>query len=666
MSTDVKRMENLIEELNAATRAYDEGKPYMSDQEWDELYFELLQLEKRFGIAYSNSPTQKIDYQVVSALNKVEHNHPMLSLAKTKEVQEVANFLGDGKSYTVMCKMDGLTCSVRYYNGKLVGAETRGNGIVGEDILHNALVLPSIPKYISYKGELVVDGEIICPYDVFTNNFSSEYKNPRNFAAGSIRLLNSKECSTRGLEFVAWDVITPLYIDDSEIELSLSSKLELIRGMDFTIVPYFTVSNGFLYGDAKINQLNNFIEALKKQAEENAYPIDGMVFKFEDTVYGRSLGSTGHHFKNAIAYKFYDETYETRIIDIEWTMGRTGILTPVAIFEPIDMDGSTVERASLHNLGILRQIFGAVGAFRGQKIEVFKANMIIPQIARAYMPDFKLDENSMIRNPKVCPICGGDVTYSRNDASEFLHCADPDCPGKLINRLDHFCGKKGLDIKGLSKATLDKLIEWDWVNNYTRLFFLHEFRADWMKKPGFGLRSVDKILDAIKEASNCELHQFLCAIGIPLIGSTASKQLAQTFETYEKFREAIDSGFKFFTLPNFGVEMHNAIMKFDYREPDGMVKEGIITFKTPTVEEQNETSLQGLTFVITGKVAKFKNRDELKTKIESLGGKVTGSVSKNTNFLINNDNKSTSAKNVSAQKLGVPIITEVEFIEKFL
>ena len=657
MSTDIKRMENLIEELNAATRAYDEGKPYMSDQEWDEKYFELLSLEKRFGIAYADSPTQTINFQVVSELKKIQHNHPMLSLAKTKSIEEVERFLGK-KSYVAMCKMDGLTCSLRYYNGKLVSAETRGNGEVGEDILHNALVIPSIPKYISYKDELIVDGEIICCLDTFTNNFADTYRNARNFAAGSIRLLDSQECHSRDLTFVAWEVIKGF---DEETELFW--KLNQLSQLDFTVVPHFV--NYFTTDKATVS-VEWDINKLKEEAEANAYPIDGLVFKFNDIAYGQSLGSTGHHFKNAIAYKFYDETYETRIIDIEWTMGRTGILTPVAIFEPIDMDGSTVERASLHNLGILRQIFGAVGAFRGQKVEVFKANMIIPQIARAYMPDFKLDENSMIRNPKVCPICGGDVTYSRNDASEFLHCADPDCPGKLINRLDHFCGKKGLDIKGLSKATLDKLIEWDWVNNYTRLFFLHEFRADWMKKPGFGLRSVDKILDAIKEASNCELHQFLCAIGIPLIGSTASKQLAQTFETYEKFREAIDSGFKFFTLPNFGVEMHNAIIKFDYREADGMVKENIITFKTPTVQEQSETNLQGITFVITGKVTKFKNRDELKTKIENLGGKVTGSVSKNTNFLINNDNKSTSAKNVSAQKLGVPIITEVEFIEKFL
>ena len=657
MSTDVKRMENLIEELNAATRAYDEGKPYMSDQEWDEKYFELLSLEKRFGVAYENSPTQTINFQVVSELKKIQHNHPMLSLAKTKSVEEVERFLGK-RSYVAMCKMDGLTCSLRYYNGKLVSAETRGNGEVGEDILHNALVIPSIPKYISYKDELIVDGEIICCLDTFTNNFADTYRNARNFAAGSIRLLDSQECHSRDLTFVAWEVIKGF---DEETELFW--KLNQLAQLDFTVVPHFV--NYFSTDKATIS-VEWDIDKLKEEAEMHADPIDGLVFKFNDIAYGQSLGSTGHHFKNAIAYKFYDETYETRIIDIEWTMGRTGILTPVAIFEPIDMDGSTVERASLHNLGILRQIFGVVGAFRGQKVEVFKANMIIPQIARAYMPDFKLDENSMIRNPKVCPICGGDVTYSRNDASEFLHCADPDCPGKLINRLDHFCGKKGLDIKGLSKATLDKLIEWDWVNNYTRLFFLHEFRADWMKKPGFGLRSVDKILASIKEASNCELHQFLCAIGIPLIGSTASKQLAQTFETYEKFREAIDNDFKFFTLPNFGVEMHNAIVKFDYREADGMVKENIITFKTPAIQEQSGTNLQGVTFVITGKVTKFKNRDELKAKIESLGGKVTGSVSKNTNFLINNDNKSTSAKNVGAQKLGVPIITEDEFIEKFL
>lgn len=665
MSTDIKRMENLIEQLNEATRAYDAGKPYMSDHEWDDLYFELLQLEKKYGITYSDSPTQKINFQVVSALKKVEHNHPMLSLAKTKDIQEIANFLGDGNSYTVMCKMDGLTCSVRYYNGKLIGAETRGNGIVGEDILHNALVIPSIPKYISYKGELTIDGEIICPYDVFTNKFLGEYKNPRNFAAGSIRLLDAKECSTRHLQFVAWDMITPLYIDDTGIEISFSNKLERLKDLGFTIVPYFTISNGFLYGDAKIIRLNNFIEALKKQAQEFAYSIDGVVFKFDDVAYGRSLGATEHHFRNAMAYKFYDETYPTVLKDIEWTMGRTGVLTPIAVFEPIDIDGSTVSRASLHNVDIMGQTLHGCG-WVGQKIEVYKANMIIPQIASAEEDEDipHINKKHFLR-PKVCPMCGG-LTELRKDTNTLnVFCTNPDCEGKLINKLDHFCGKKGLDIKGLSKATLEKLIDWGWVSELADLYHLDQYSSEWVQKPGFGQKSVANILVAIEASKNPTLQAFISSLGIPLIGKSMSKELIKTIHSYEEFRAMVDNKFDFSQLDGFAESKTDAIWNFDYRQADA-VYEIVKPLQVEEVVADNQNSLSGYTIVITGKLINFKNRGQLQAAIEAKGGKVVGSVSNNTDFLINNDNKSSSAKNVAAQKLNIPIITESEFIERFL
>lgn len=364
MSADIKRIENLIQELNDATRAYDEGTPYMSDTEWDDLYFELLELEKQFGFAYSDSPTQRINFQTVSALKKIEHNHPMLSLAKTKEVHEVEEFLGN-KDFLAMCKMDGLTCSLYYYNGRLVSAETRGNGIVGEDILHNALVIPSIPKYIPYKQELVVDGEIICCLDTFTNKFADTYKNARNFAAGSIRLLDSKECYNRCLTFIAWEVIKGF--DEYP---TLEERLIKLKSMDFCVVPWAKGST------------EQCIEEIKRLAQENAYPIDGAVFKFNDIAYGKSLGATDHHFKNAIAFKFYDETYETKLIDIEWSMGRTGQISPIALFETINIDGSDVSRASLSNISIMKQTLGE-HPFKGQIIEVSKRNQIIPKIERA-------------------------------------------------------------------------------------------------------------------------------------------------------------------------------------------------------------------------------------------------------------------------------------------
>lgn len=650
----------LVRYLNECTKAYDEGHPKITDEEWDNKYFELQELEKETGLILSNSPTQSISYEIVNALNKVEHSHKMLSLEKTKSVDEVTAFVGK-KDFLVMCKMDGLTCSLTYRNGELVSAETRGNGLVGEDILHNARVLPSIPHKIPYMDELVIDGEIICTYTDF-EKFSSDYKNPRNFAAGSIRLLDSKECASRNLTFVAWDVLTPMMFDNGT-EYKLSQKLNYLVPFGFTVVPYAT--GPAFYADDTEVEMDMFIEQVTQMAQGYGYPIDGAVIKFNDCAYGRSLGETTHHFKNALAYKFYDETYQTSLLDIEWTMGRTGVLTPVAVFEPIDVDGSTVERASLHNVSILNETLHGWG-YKGQKMEVFKANMIIPQIASAEEPeDMPQYEYPWFKRPDCCPVCGGEVKYSKLNDSTNLTCVSPTCPGKLINRLDHFCGKKGLDMKGISKATLEKLIDWGWVSDFTDIFELSIRRSEWVQKPGFGVKSVEKVLNAINTGANCELHQFIAALGIPLIGSTASKELAKHFETWEKFVEAAEGGFAFYTLPNFGSEMHNSIVEFNYAEAR-LLADHYIHFNVPEVAPAPVgESLAGKTFVITGKLTHFKNRDEIKARIEALGGKVTGSVSKNTNFLINNDVNSTSSKNATAKSLGIPILSESDFIQTF-
>ena len=653
--TEETKLLNLIDLANNLTRDYDLGHPTVSDESWDNLYFQIQELEEKLGIYYKHSPTQHIPYDVVNQLNKVEHGHKMLSLQKTKDLSEIEKFL-DNSDSLIMLKMDGLTCSLTYVDGELVSAETRGNGIIGEDILHNALQIRSIPNYIPrISGKLVVDGEIICTTKNF-EMFASEYKNPRNFAAGSIRLLDSKECAKRKLSFIAWDVIEGL--DQYDL---LSERLAHIENYGFTIVPYVF----YPAWDAADNDvpLEDMIDHLKIMAEKNGYPIDGAVAKFNSVPYGKSLGETSHHFKNAMAYKFYDETYPTTLTNIEWTMGRTGVLTPVAIFEPVEIDGTIVERANLHNWTVLNETLHGKG-WRGQKIEVFKANMIIPQIASAE------EDNEYTKMyfeyPYVCPICGsGTVLHQEND-SAFVCCDNDACEGKLINRLDHFCGKKGLDIKGLSKATLEKLIDWGWVKNIPSIFALNYCRDEWVLKPGFGSKSVDKILNAIDYSRNtCELHQFICALGIPLIGSSASKELCKHFYTYQQFRESIDSNYQFFTLPNFGVEMHKAIVNFDYSDADAMVQSGVITFNSTTQKLDQENTLDGLTFVITGKLNHFNNRDAIKDKIESLGGKVTGSVSKNTNYLINNDKDSTSSKNKSAKTLGIPILDEADFIEMF-
>lgn len=648
----IKLMENLITELNKATVAYDKGEPIMSDKEWDDLYFELQSLEKKYGQSLENSPTRKIHFEKVSELKKVKHSHPMLSLDKTKDIDVIKSFFGD-KDRIAMCKMDGLTCSLTYENGKLISAETRGDGIVGEDITHNALVIPSIPNRINYSERLVIDGEIICTYYDF-ENFKDEYKNPRNFASGSIRLLDSKECANRKLTFVAWDVI------EGMSGKLLTENLQELNKLGFNIVP-ITVSD----------TVEVQIDTIKDFAKVFGYPIDGVVFKFNDIEYGKSLGATDHHFKNAIAYKFYDETYSTRLITIHWTMGRTGVLTPVAIFEPIEIDGTIVERASLHNYSVMREIMGNC-AYVGQKIEVFKANQIIPQIKSALKMSYGdvISRGGVSANDELecCPICGGGTEIIKSaDGIMNMYCSNPNCEGKLINRIDHYCSKKGLDIKGLSKATLEKLIDWGWISNIQDIYNLKDIKEEWISKPGFGVKSVNNILSAIEESKKCKLENFISAIGIPLIGRTVSKELVKYINDYDDFKEKIKNNYDFSDIEGFGPAMNKAIHDFDYTSADAIYYT-YLTIEQPQKEEITEggSSLEGMTFVITGKLKSFKNRDELKAVIESKGGKVAGSVSKNTSYLINNDNLSTTAKNKKAQELGIPIITEETFKQKFL
>ena len=651
----IERIKYLVSYLNDCTVAYDSGNPKISDKEWDSLYFELLGLENNYNCRFADSPTQAIHFKTVSELKKVTHNHAMLSLEKTKDLDAVRSFIGN-QEIIAMCKMDGLTCSLTYKDGHLIAAETRGNGIVGEDILHNAMVIPSIPKSITYREDLVIDGEIICTSHNF-ERFASDYKNPRNFAAGSIRLLESKECAERGLTFVAWEVKRGY-----EDVKYLSEKLNKLSYENFTIVPYENL----------ITSLEQCVKNLRTTAETFGYPIDGCVFKFNDIAYGDSLGCTAHHFKNALAYKFFDETYVTELINIEYTMGRTGILTPVAIFKPVEIEGSIIERASLHNLSVMNEIFGSRGPFEGQSISIFRANMIIPQIDTAFD---KNEDSSFYANkhfikvPKVCPICNKPVVERTNIDSTFLICDNPGCDGKLINRLDHFCGKKGLDIKGISKATLEKLIDWGWIEKISDLFTLSSYKKEWINKTGFGVKSVEKILDAIEQGRQCNLAQFICALGIPLIGSVASKELVKHFDNWDDYISAVKNKFEFYSLPNFGIEMNNAIINYDYSEAENLVCHYIkfITMNndTSSMVIPQENLITGKTFVITGKLTHYKNRNELKSLIESFGGKVVDSVSKNTHYLINNDINSTSSKNIKAKLLNIPILSENDFIQNF-
>ena len=639
----------LVETLNYHTKCYDEGHPEITDKEWDDLYFELVRLEGIANFHPDNSPTQRVIYSVMNELKKVKHNHLMLSLDKTKDVEDLKSFIGN-KSYIAMAKMDGLTCSLKYKNGVLVAAETRGNGEIGEDILHNALVIKNIPKRISFTdGELTVDGEIICTYENF-ELFKNEYKNPRNFASGSIRLLDSKECANRNLSFVAWDAFGEEFRDDF-----LSEKLyDLSTLYGFTTVPY-------IKGNLKYNTTGYNLEEIINKIKEyqTIYPMDGLVFKYDTTDEYEAAGRTDHHFKGGLAYKFYDEEYETTLDHLEWTMGRTGVLTPVAVLEPIDIDGSVITRASLHNISVMYNTLHGSG-WTGQKVKVAKMNMIIPQIVWA---EEKERENIPLDVPIICPICGHPTEIIKEVDSEMLYCANPQCEGKLVNRIEHFFGKKGLDAKGISRATISKVIEWGWVKRTRDMFDLSKYGNQWKSAPGFGEKSVSNILDAIEASKNCNLESIIAAAGIPLIGRTVSKDLAGRFKTYDAFKDAVMGDFDFSSLGGYGYEMNKSLKTFDYSELDYIV-DNFLTIETK-LEQKKEQKLEGLTFVVTGKVKVWKNRDELSAEITALGGKVAGSVSKNTNYLINNDVESTSAKNNKAKELGIKIIDEQTFMSIF-
>ena len=641
---DIKeRIEYLVDKLNYYTKKYDEGEMLITDQEWDAMYFELYRLEQEYNIYLPTSPTQVISYQVVNALNKVKHNHPMLSLAKTKDWNEFVQYFGD-KSVVGMIKVDGLTCSLRYLNGRLVSAETRGNGVEGEDILHNALVIPSIPKRIDYEDELIIDGEIICSTKDF-EEFKEEFANPRNFAAGSIRLLDSRECAKRKLKFIAWHVVSHNWD-------TIITSLGNLQRLGFSVVPWI---NGIDDWDAK--------EFLINAAKEEDIPIDGLVGRFNDIAYGESLGATGHHSRAAYAFKFYDETYTSYLLDIEYTMGRTGILTPVAIFEPIDIEGSVCERASLHNLSIMKELLGT--PYEGQTVEIYRANMIIPQIASAGIPESKADiEGIAFEIPKVCPICGDSLTIICEIDSEVLYCSNPQCEGKLINKLDHFCGKKGLDIKGLSKATLERLVNWGWVNQPADLYTLKEHENEWVNKQGFGVKSVSNILTAIENSKTPKLEQFISALGIPMIGLTISKELVKYIDDYNDFKNKAKNKWDFSIIDGIAYEKLSSIWKFNFDEADAVSQHMLGYIKEDN--SNSEQSLKDQIVCITGRLTVFKNRSALQKEIEKRGGKVTAAVSRNTNWLINNDVESMSAKNIEAKKLNIPIVSEKEFFNLFL
>lgn len=636
----------LISLLNKYRDAYyNESKSLIPDYEYDKLYDELERLEKETGIVMSNSPTQTVGYEVKSKFEKVKHNHPMLSLDKTKSEGDLIKFLGN-RIGVLMLKMDGLTVTLRYIDGKLQSAETRGNGEIGEDILHNAKVFSNIPIHIDYSGELIVDGEAIIDSQTFERINSelppeNQYKNQRNLASGSVRQLDSSVAAQRKIKFIAWKCVKGF-----ENNNDFYDRLACLYDLGFEIVPSYCMSH------VTNEELDWRINDLKEDARQFGYPIDGLVLTFNDVAYGESLGMTGHHPKHSIAYKFYDEENVTKLLDVEWSMGKTGDLCPVAIFEPVEIDGSTVSRASLHNISICRNLQIGIG----DEITVYKANAIIPQIAD------NLTRSDTLKIPKTCPICGSQTEIVKDNDTEVLRCTNPGCKGKLLGQLVNYVSRKGANIEGLSEESLSKFISWGWISNVPDVYKLPEHFEELKNKEGFGEKSVGKLAEALEKSKKIELRNFITALSIPGIGSSQAQVLSNYFGTWERLAEAGTGDFDFSQIDRFGEITNENIHSWFKSVWIPNEKSWEIVTVLPS-ENTEVNKLSSKIFVITGTLNHFKSRDEAKEKIESLGGKVAGSVSKKTFALVNNDVESNSSKNRKAKELGVRIISEDELLK---
>ena len=625
---------------------YNEARSEISDYEYDNLYDELVQLEKETGHILKNSPTQTVGYVVKSSLQKVKHNHEMLSLDKTKDVKEVCKFI-NGQKAVVMAKMDGLTCSLHYVNGILVSAETRGDGFIGEDVLHNINVMESVPKKIfTFQEDVVIDGEVIATYRDFNaiNNGLAEdvqYKHIRNYASGSVRLLDSKESEKRKLKFVAWKLVSGSN-NDSFIE-----RWRELLNYGFTVVPIVTIPR-YISEETVTNAINT----IKEWAKKEDYPIDGCVIGFDSVSYGQSLGKTAHHFKDQIAFKFYDETYPTKLKYIDWTMGKTGVLTPTAVFNPVNIDGTTIERASLHNISIIKTL----GLTNHCSVYIYKANQIIPQVDSC-----DPDGDGDIEYPTTCPVCGGRTLIKRDNDSEVLTCSNPNCKGKLLAKFINFVGRKATNIVGLSEATIDDFINWGWISKFKDLYHLDKYADKLSEVDGYGKKSVTKLLEALETSKTIKLENYINAIGINGIGLQNAKTISDYFEgDYDKFINALNNGFDFTALDGFGETMDRAIKEWYKNDTlcEGLAEE----FNFIKEEKSTDTPLQGLRFCITGTFS--ENRDTIKEQLINKGAIFVSGVSSKLDVLFAGENA--GSKLTKAQELGIKIVGEKELFENYL
>ena len=649
---------NIAELCNVLNKAsddyYNRGNSELTDAQFDSLYDTLKRMEVKTKIIMANSPTRNVGAPVVDKIDEVKHNHLMLSLDKVHSADEIIKFCSNN-DVLFMLKMDGLTVSATYNDGKLTRLETRGDGVSGKNIIHLASAFENLPAEINAKGEYIIDGEAVITYEDFNKindaikNADDKYKNPRNLAAGSLNLQDCTIAKTRHLKFIAWDVIK-----EPKQYNYLNNKLTMAKILGFDIVPYVCVQD---YGKMLNSEMAAItLDTLKNAANEKGYPIDGIVIKYDNVEYGASLGRTDKFFRNAIAYKFEDERYPTKLKDIVWQVGKTGTITPVIIVDPIDIDGSTVERASVHNISI----FKSLHLTNGCTCYLYKANSIIPQCDSA-----DDDGSGEIQIPEVCPVCGGKTHITRNNDSETLVCSNPECPGKLLGRAKHFVGKKGMDIEGLSEATLEKFIDLGWINNLYDIYNLYEYFPRLKTMTGFGKNSVEKLAASIEASKDVELKNFIAALSIPDIGSSQSKVIAQKMKTWDEFAAAGMGTYDFSQISGIGpvlnANIHHWFRTMYYYDNVEQLA-AMMRFKTENANSGSQQPLKDKTFVITGSLKHFSNRDELKEKIESLGGKVSGSISAKTSFLINNDINSNSSKNNKAKSLNIPIITEEEFL----
>ena len=650
-------IKDLVTELNEASEAYyNTGQPIMSDAEFDSKLNELHNLEAETGIIFSNSPTQNVGSTVLKTIPEVKHKTPMLSLEKCHSVEEIVDF-AKGHALIPSIKLDGISCRLIYQNGELIRAESRGNGEIGNDITEHVKQFKNVPLHIDKEGVYVIDGEALIKLDDFEEvNKNGEYKNSRNLAAGTLSSLDTSVVKERRLSWYAWEVVEGATWTHED---SFWHRLAEATSLGFDVVPHIPlISTNPDY--------DKVIHSLLDAADVYNLPQDGVVFKFDDIEYGKSLGNTNHHFRNGIAWKAPNNDVITYLKDIEFTMGKTGILTPTAVFEPVLIDGSTVERASLHNISVMRDILHR--PYKGQKVAAFKSNLIIPQLRWGEI-DSDDENHNYIDPPSTCPICCGKTKIVKENESEVLICTNPTCTGKLLGRLSHAVSRNALDISGLSEATIDKFISLGWLKSIKDIYHLKDYELRMKNLEGFGSKSVTKLLDSIEKSRKTTLDRFLYSLSVPLLGKTASKAIAQAEDyNFNSFiQDMIHPGAEFFRhIPGVGDSLINSLNQyfsrdcyeiyalaeeFDFQKPEPI-------FKMFGVKKD----LTGKTFVITGSLEHFSNREEAKAQIESLGGKVSGSVSVKTSYLVTNDSDSTSSKCKKAKQLSVPIISEKELL----